>query len=180
MLFSFLQRCAFTCSDFHQYVLLDSVQFFPHQDSQFGILCIWANARHVSSPHSIPLPAHVGISTGSPPSSLHQWLSREVNDRLHRALRHRLSAMVSDLHGVLVDVSSDNFLPVIQNPVYSFNLPSSAFRLWGLARWGHDHSSTGHSSHLCRPRLESSSFAGVRRIIRQCAFGLGHCSLGRT
>ena len=32
--------------------------------------------------HSIPLLAHVGISLGSPPSSLHQWFSREVNPRL--------------------------------------------------------------------------------------------------
>ena len=112
----------------------------------------WSNwCASVLHSYSIPLPAHVGISTGSPPSSLHQWLSREVNPRLHRALRHRLSAMVSDLHGVLVDVSSDNCLPVIQNPVYSFNLPSSAFRLWGLARWGHDHSSTGHPSRQAVP-----------------------------
>ena len=44
------------------------------------------------------------------------------------------SAMISDLHGVLVDVSSDTFLPVRDYPVNSFNLPSSAFRLWGLAR----------------------------------------------
>ena len=103
-------------------------------------------ARLLSTPSpSRSLPTWVSL-TGSPPSSLHQWLSREVNPRLHRALRHRLSAMVSDLHGVLVDVSSDNFLPVIQNSVCSFNLPSSAFRLWGLARWGHDHSSTGRPS----------------------------------
>ena len=40
--------------------------------------------------------------------------------------------------------------------------------------------SSSRSSHLCRPRLESSSFAGVRRIIRQCTIGLEHCSLGRT
>ena len=56
--------------------------------------------------------------------------------------------MVSDLHGVLVDVSSDNFLPVRENPVYSFNLPPSAFRLWGLACWGHDHSSTAQAVPL--------------------------------
>ena len=113
---------------------------FRHSSSVLGTWSYWcASALHS---YSIPLPAHVGISTGSPPSSLHQWLSREVNPRLHRALRHRLSAMVSDLHGVLVDVSSDNFLPVTQNPVYSFNLPPSAFHLWGLARWGHDRSST--------------------------------------
>ena len=43
--------------------------------------------------------------------------------------------MVSDLHGVLVDTLSDNFLPVRENPVYSFNLPPSAPRLLGLARW---------------------------------------------
>ena len=39
-----------------------------------------------------------------------------------RALRRRLSAMVSDLHGVLVDVSSDNFLPVA--PTGSLRLPA--------------------------------------------------------
>ena len=65
---------------------------------------------------SIPLPAHVGISPNSLPSSLHRWLSREVNPRLHRALRRRLFAMVSDLHSVLVDVSSDNFLPTPCTP----------------------------------------------------------------
>ena len=37
-------------------------------------------------------------------SSLHRWLSREVSP-LHRALRHRLSAMGSDLHGVFVDMT---------------------------------------------------------------------------
>ena len=97
----------------------------------------WAPGQTGARLLSTPTPSRSlprDISTGSPPSSLHQWLSSEVNPRLHRAFRHRLSAMVSDLHGVLVDVSSDNFLPVIQNPVYSFNLPSSAFRLWGLAR----------------------------------------------
>ena len=62
-------------------------------------------------------------------------------------LRLRLAAMASDLHGVRVDVSSDNFLPARENPVYSFNLPPSAVRLWGLARWGHDLSSTGRPSH---------------------------------
>ena len=46
-----------------------------------------------------PAPCHVGISPGSPPSSLHRWLSREVSPRLHRA-------MVSDLHGVLVNTLS--------------------------------------------------------------------------
>ena len=30
--------------------------------------------------------------------------------------------------------------------MYSFNLPPSAFLLWGLARWSHDHSSTGRPS----------------------------------
>ena len=68
-------------------------------------------------------------------------------------LRLRL-AMASDLHGVRVDVSSDNFLPARENPVYSFNLPPSAVRLWGLARWGHDLSSTGRPSHH---RLKPSS-----------------------
>ena len=53
---------------------------------------------------------------------------REVYPRLHRALRRRLFAMVSDLHGVLVDVSSDNFLPVRDNPVDSFNLRPSRHR----------------------------------------------------
>ena len=56
--------------------------------------------------------------------------------------RDLLAAMASDLHGVRDDVS-DNFLPARENPVYSFNLPPSAVRLWGLARWGHDLSSTG-------------------------------------
>ena len=75
-----------------------------------------ASALH---PFSIPLPAHVGISHGTPPSSLHRWLSREV----------RLSAMISDLHDVLVHPLSDNFLPIRENPENSFNLPPSAFRL---------------------------------------------------
>ena len=120
---------------------------FRLSSSALGSWSHWcASALHS---FSIPLPAHMGISPGSPPSSLHRWLSREVNPRLHRSLRHRLSAMVSDLHGVLVNTLSDNFLPVRENPVYSFNLPPSAFRLWGLARWGHDPSSTGRPSrHL--------------------------------
>ena len=63
-----------------------------------------------------PHPGHVGVSPGSPPSSLHRWFSQEVSPRLDRDLRHRLSAMVSDLHGVPVDVFSDNFLPVRENP----------------------------------------------------------------
>ena len=33
-----------------------------------------------------------------------------------------------------------------KKPVCAFNPPPSAFRLWGLARWGHDHSSTGRLS----------------------------------
>ena len=88
----------------------------------------------------------IALLPGSPPSSLHRWFSREVSPCLDRALRHRLSAMVSCLHGVNEDTLSDNFLPVRENPVYSFNLPPSAFCLWGLARWGHDHSSTGRPS----------------------------------
>ena len=117
---------------------------FRLSSSALGSWSHWcASALHS---FSIPLPTHMGISPGSPPSSLHRWLSREVNPRLHGSLRHRLSAMVSDLHGVLVNTLSDNFLPVRENPVYSFNLPPSAFRLWGLARWGHDPSSTGRPS----------------------------------
>ena len=72
---------------------------------------------------SIPLPDHMGISPASAPSSLHRWFSQEASPRLDRALRYRISAMVSDLHGVHVDVFSDNFLPVREIPVYSFNLP---------------------------------------------------------
>ena len=93
--------------------------------SLFGRLCAVDHA----SPHL------VSLVPGSPPSSLHRWFSQEVSPRLDRDLRHRLSAMVFDLHGVLVDAFSDNFLPVRENPVYSFNLPPSALRLWGLARW---------------------------------------------
>ena len=94
----------------------------------------------------IPHPGHVGVSPGSPPSSLHRWFSHEVSPRLDRDLRHGLSAMVFDLQGVLVDVFSDNFLPVRENPVYSVNLHPSALRLKGLARWGHDHSSASRPS----------------------------------
>ena len=103
---------------------------------------------------SVPHPGHVGISLGSPSSAVRHWLSREAIPRLDRDLRLRLAAMASDLHGVRVDVSSDNFLPARENPVYSFNLPPSAVRLWGLARWGHDLSSTGHPS---RHRVGPSS-----------------------
>ena len=74
------------------------------------------------------------------------WFSREVGPRLDRALRLRLSAMASDLHGVLVAALSGSSLSIRENPVYSFNLPPSAFRLCGLALWGHDHSSTGRPS----------------------------------
>ena len=81
---------------------------------------------------SVPHPGHVGISLGSPPSAVRRWLSREAIPRLDRDLRLRLAAITSDLHGVRVDVSSDNFLPARENPVYSFNLPLSAVRLWGL------------------------------------------------
>ena len=57
------------------------------------------------------------------------------------------SAMTYYLRGVLVDGLSDNFpFPVSDNPLYSFNLPPSALRLWGLASWGHDHTSTGGPS----------------------------------
>ena len=73
--------------------------------------------------------------------------SREAIPRLDRDLRLRLATMASDLHGVRVGVSSDTFLPAKENPVYSFNLPPSAVRLWGLARWGHDLSSTSRPSH---------------------------------
>ena len=87
---------------------------------------------------SVPHPGHVGISLGSPPSAVRRWFSRKAIHRLDRDLRLRLAAVASDLHGVRVDVSSDNFLPARENPVHSFNLPPSAVRLWGLARWGHD------------------------------------------
>ena len=101
---------------------------------------------------SIPHPGHVGISLGSPPSTVRHWLSREAIPRLDRDLRLRLAATASDLHGVRVAVSSDNFLPSGENPVYSFNLPPSAVRLWELARLGHDLSSTGRASrHLLAP-----------------------------
>ena len=92
---------------------------------------------------SIPHPGNVGISLGSPLSAVRRWLSREAIPRLDRDLRLRLAAMASGLHGVRVAVSSDNFLPARENPVYSFNLSPSAVRLWRLARWGHDLSSTG-------------------------------------
>ena len=96
----------------------------------------------------------VGLKRHWPPLPLHpapcprgylSLLSSLVTstNAFHCNLRQRLSAMVSDLHGVSVDVSSDNFLPAIENLVCSFNLPPSALRLWGLARWSHDHSSTG-------------------------------------
>ena len=47
--------------------------------------------------------------SGFPPSAVRCWLSREAIPRLDRDLRLRLAAMASDLHGVRVDVSSDNF-----------------------------------------------------------------------
>ena len=43
---------------------------------------------------SIPHPGHVGVSPGS----------YSINPRLNRALRHKLSAMVSEMRGVLVDL----------------------------------------------------------------------------
>ena len=59
----------------------------------------------------ILLPAHVGISPGSPPSSLHRWFSREVSPRLYRVLRHRLSAMVSLLTSSLTTSSLSGRTP---------------------------------------------------------------------
>ena len=49
---------------------------------------------------------------------------------------------------------ADNFLLARDNPIYTFNPPPSAVRLWGLARWGHDLSSTGSPS---RHRLGPST-----------------------
>ena len=86
----------------------------------------------VSALHSlsIPHPAPRGYLSWLPaPSSLHRWFSREVSPRLYRDLRNRLSAVVSDVHGVLVDDFSDNFLSVRENTVYYFNLPPSTLRL---------------------------------------------------
>ena len=40
---------------------------------------------------------------------------------------------------------SNNFVPAGENPIHLYNLPSSAVRLWGLAHWGHDHSSAGRA-----------------------------------
>ena len=47
------------------------------------------------------------------------------------------SAIVHDLHVVLVDVSPDNFLPARENPTHFFNLPPSAVRL-GTCPLGYD------------------------------------------
>ena len=80
-------------------------------------------------------------------------LSRN-HHRLDRDLRVKLATMASDLHGVRVALSSNDFLPAKENPIYSINLHSSAVRLWWLARWGHDLSSIGRPS---RHRLGPSS-----------------------
>ena len=85
-----------------------------------------------------PLALHPRHSTnGFPVKSIPVFTMPFVTDSLPWCLTCMASLLTS---------LSDNFLPVTQNPVYSFNLPSSAFRLWGLARWGHDHSSTGRPS----------------------------------
>ena len=123
---------------------------------------------------SVPHPGHVGISLGSPPSAVRRWFSREAIP-LDRDLRLRLAAMASDLHGVRVDVSSDNFLPARENPVYSFNLPPSAVRLWGLARWGHDLSSTGRPS---RHRLGPSSCPFCNDVDGSLVHHLSSCPAG--
>ena len=106
-----------------------------------------AHGRTGARPLFVPFQSHIlatlAFLWAPPPSAIRRWLSREVIPRLDRDLRLRLAAMASDLHGVRVDVSSDNFLPARENPVHSFNLPSSAVRPWGLARWGHDLSSSG-------------------------------------
>ena len=114
--------------------------------------CLQGTWSHwcASALRSLSVP-HPGL--GSPPTAVRRWLSREAIPRLDRDLRLRLAAM-AELHGVRVDVSSDNFFLARENPVYSFNLPPSAVRLWGLVRWGHDLSSTGRSS---RHRLGPSS-----------------------
>ena len=81
--------------------------------------------------------------------------------------------MASDLHGVRVAVSSDNFLPARENPVHSFNLPPSALCLWAHARWGHDLSSTGRPS---RHRLGPSSCSFCHDVDGSLAHHLFSCT----
>ena len=59
---------------------------------------------------SIRIPADVGISMALRPRNS---TSGSPEKSLHCALRHKLSTMISDLHGVL---DSDSFLPVRENP----------------------------------------------------------------
>ena len=101
---------------------------------------------------SVSHPGDFGISPGSPPSSVSRWFSREVGTRLDHDLHLRLMAMAYDLHGVRVDLATSHFSSAQHNPIYSRSLPFAWSRSWGLARWGHDPSSTGRSArHQNRP-----------------------------
>ena len=101
---------------------------------------------------SVSHPGDFGISPGSPPSSVSRWFSREVSTRLDHDLHLRLMAMAYDLHGVRVDLATSHFSSAQHNPIYSRSLPFAWSRSWGLARWGHDPSSTGRSArHQNRP-----------------------------
>ena len=136
---------------------------------------LFHRARHMVAPVRVPFNPTSWPrwhSLGSPPSAIRHWFSREAIPRLDRDLRLRLATMASDLHGVRVDVTSDNFLPARENPVYSFNLPPSTVRLWGLARWGHDVSSTGRPS---RHRLRPSSCPLCHDVDGSLAHHLSSC-----
>ena len=95
------------------------------------------------SPRLRWVPGHTGarlLSTLSPSRSLPTWVSL-LAPRPHlstggspeKSIPVFTVPFVTDslpwyltLHGVLVDILSDNFLSVTENPVYSFNLPPSA------------------------------------------------------
>ena len=58
-------------------------------------------------------------------------------------------AIAFDLHGVHLDIIADHFPSAQGNPVC---FPFAWTCLWSLARWGHDHSSTGRSArHFEQP-----------------------------
>ena len=71
----------------------------------------------------------------SPPVAVARWCSWEIGVRLDRDVHHRLATVASDLHGFLVDVTTDLRLPARDNAVCSRNFPFAWSRLWGLARW---------------------------------------------
>ena len=56
---------------------------------------------------SIQHPGAFGVSVGSQPSSVARWFAGAVTLCLEHDFRHKLAAMVCELHGVCVDISAD-------------------------------------------------------------------------